>query len=762
MGEIKSQFDAPAASAASEGQASLATPDSRSLVTTKLPTVNKATVKSLLLGTYIDQMYPRFVNVPAIITHERFLLDFDASLAEIADSQKQLTKEMKKNILSILVATNDKLDVEELVKEIKKLGFKPASTDKVKNKATGKAALDDEVIAKFVTDLKNRMLKTTIESGLTSLIMQDVLSDQDNLNGLKGMNDISIDQVGSVIKHVQEFFADFVSNTEPASLSKRLTDSVTSIPAVKTAGALIKLFHEGTGGYVQARESHVMNELFNAAVGHSLVDVQPILEGRAYEITDIAFRDMRFSEVLATYIWGLNASAGIETDLTSKGSFSLSDMTANIITGIGHSVPFIPKEAGSIRLGVIKDNFKTVYMMHMFRRAYMNEPGDFAGRVMNAIDLRKFFDLDGEEKMFTRNLNSLSLAYSAYLDTVAFFKSMLSQPNILFEGWRNVSDKKQTAILKFMDSELFSKHEFSFSMTHPAYYKQSALAAHAAPSPFTGSPLYMNYHTSRKSWKDTPRYVDFSDPGRTVQVAVNKVLSGSFYDLTQDQLPLPRSIMSKALPIETINYLKLPIDAAIIGAQVSNMIYSLISAKKMNEIAKKNPLVGDFLLKNSERELFETPEELSRSLSMPLEVARHIWNANKGTIGGYREFYSFDHNNGVLYFCSNDLIPYFEVIVHDAPITHNLPPFVIQRPAVLTREHVAYTLDKGPLLSLGDMADPKITPDAKIAPGVVKKETPPVTQPGDDERSNDLTDESGNSDEASQGPSETTDSAPVE
>lgn len=660
----------------------------------------KVTPRNLFLSTYFNQMYINQVSVPVQITNSRFLLEFRTSLSQIIEEANQMSDSMLKNLLATLAASYNRLDVDKTVDTLLEMNMRvsPSIIDD-DDDPTGRT-----ILTKFVQATQERIARLSIESGLSNLLIQDVLTTRGDSLNLRALDAVSLASVADMVDWAQTFYGLFVRQERGDALTQALTSKSGSQPLLLGARALYTLFRTGSGAYVQARENYVMDELFKDITGNKLVTTQEILVSKAYRVTGCNVPDLTFSDSVAGFVWSLNTLMGISSRISDEETVSVSSLVDQIITGIGEKLPFIPSEAGHVSEDRLNAHYKVVYLIHLIRRFMNDDPGDFGNRVTNAIQGNRFFKAEGMEKMFNEELYVLSACFEAFRDTAFYFRDLYRNENLLFHDWQSLHPKKRRQITAFMEEFIISAGTFTYGVDHPAFYKQSGhLTMHTASS-MASSPLGIEPYIPESSWTSAMHFV-LGDAGDTfLRIGTAGLITGVWYDVEDSELPRNRRILDRATPIRPLFTFKLTLPDTLLTSQLVKMMFSVYPLSKLDELYETDRELYQMIIKMGQLRRFDRVTDLSMAMHLPLEIAEAIWDSSPGVD---KRFVDLSEVQGITFVFDPELSPYYEV--KELSSERYVTPLVGKFPLLVEEIDSAYMIESlPPLTGIGDDSIVKI------------------------------------------------------
>lgn len=587
--------------------------------------------KNGFLSTYIDSMMTESITVPAVINHERFLLDFEHTFSTVVGDMERLSKERTLNLINLIVTSIDKLSSLDLAKQIMDEGLLvPATSGRKKGGADRPPhQMESDKVEELVAELQKVFMKKITETGVQGILVEDVFGHRLDFSDLTALKTITFPSVKDTVGQIQDFHRSFVNMQRGDELSARINTMISVDPLLLSVRSMIAIFRSGTGAYVPVRKSHVFSELSQRVFGSTLLDMEEIIPGKIYNVSNINMPDMYFSTPLGIFMWSLGAITGLDFSAGSGGSVTMSDFASTIVTGIGDIAPFMPTEAGVYDERSAIDIYRKVFFLHLAERVIKDQPGSLYGSVRSAIASNKyFFKTDSLESGFDQNLYCMSVAFETFIDTAVFFRNFVGRQDILFKDQSllgNDHPMKRKQVADFVDTYIFSQYkQFVYGSTHPAYLKQ---AAHL----FTGdstwlSPTNMSFDESvdRHSLMTLPKFMSV-DGSEVFSIAAASFTSGSVYDIEQSELPYDRRVLFRAGSFSTYRTANSFLNSPLMNIE---SIRRKLSVTPLYEIADryvKYPFLRDFIAQHGVINFYRDPADMADKLQWPREIVDIVW-----------------------------------------------------------------------------------------------------------------------------------------
>lgn len=636
------------------------------------------------LAFYYNQSFNSQVPVPAAVVSTMFQLDFKRTVESFDKSMELDSAEKLEQLLKILVATYDSLSTDEVVKQLTELGFKMNKIDEEGETFGG----DASTMRIFVERMRAKITQQVAESGIQNVMLRNVLNARLQAGSAKKLEDADMNYIADVVRVSQKFFAKFVEATPSADLVNMISESISANPILLGLKSLAGILRSETAGVVPCRESYALDQLFEMSFGTPFVTSEPLLTAKAYNVTGVGFPEVSYGESVAAFMWSMNMIMGLGDVNSGVQSIKLSDLVAQIVTGVGQTAPFLPIEAGSVDEKSLDKHFTRVFMTNCFLRLLRDQPGDYRNRIENMINTNKFFKFDEYQTEFKKSLYVLSIAFEAFRDTAAFYRELYTREDIRFKDDHTLHPLKRRQITKFLEENTLQASGFQLSMEHPNYYKQAGHLISHTSTFLTATSMSFDYIMSKKERQRTQSYVLATGGGlneeRFLKVFTGGLVAGSWYDINDGQLPFSIRMMNMAKEIVPLYTFTLNVENPLLTTKIVQHLYSMYSLSKIQEIQQNYPEIGDALYAAGQIVQFQDAEELSMVMQIPLEVAQVIWARKNGS----DFFLDISGHKGIMFFIDPALSAVYEY--RELSQDRYVPPFIANYPAIDSEETTAF------------------------------------------------------------------------
>lgn len=637
----------------------------------------KYSQKHLALSLYMNEFFNTKVAVPAIVTSKAFLLDFEQTLETHVEWLKDENESMKTQLINVIARSFDRLSVEQTVDEILKLGIVPES----KTNPKGGAQTPKQALTVLVQKIQERMAQNAVTGGIMSLMVREILTERITDNAFKSFRSTNVRWIADAISVNQTFFSKFKSGTSGASLVDYMNTAVGQNPLMDSTFALLKTMRSVHDATVNCRESYAIDELFKIAFGEKFMDYEDVIPTRAYKIQGCVIPEVSFAEALAAYVWSCNVQSGVKqlTDGDDDDiTFPLSELVAQIVTGIGAKPFVVPSEAGVLDTKRMRNAYVKVFCTHLFSNILRSDLGTFEGQISNSIKTNKFFDLTEYETQFYENLRCMSVIQKSFFDTADYFHMIFSDESLVFpDDTIHPIDKRK--ILEYMRGEFDENKTFLLDSEHPAYYKQMALVTNSSgQSIFRKQVACPQYWFDRKILNQAPRFMMGPEGRESIVLLTTGIKQGTLFDVIKD-LPYGMGYCAQAVEATPIYYLQAgnTVQQSLLSSQVVKHLYSYYPIDKLNDMSKHYPVITDYIFSSGKLLCFDSPEDMSLAMMIPLQVARTIWsrssNDNRRTW-----FLDMSFVDGLYFFFDPEQFPVYEYKEFDK--VKRIRPFIANYP----------------------------------------------------------------------------------
>lgn len=658
------------------------------------PLARVADTKSVLVSCYFNDLFTGYVSVPASLSNNVFLLDFESQLKTIIDAEKEESAAKLDQIINLIVSTYDKLDPSDVVDKIMAMGIKinkeilQDKKGRIKDPNASRGVTERSIMLDFVDKMQSKMTSITTESGMSNLLIKDILTDKRAPLKIDAIQEAGLSQVADVVEITQKFYAKFLNMERGDELGVYLNEFMNQNPILKTALALTKILRSGQGAYVQARESYVLDELFKQIHGTPLVTKTELIKGKFYTIDSTKFTEVSFADAVAAFMWSLSRMMGLDPSSEDVLKVSLQEMVGQVITGVGQNLPFAPTDAGVIDQKNMQDNYMLVYQLHLYRRLLKDDAGDFKNRVVNAIKTNRFWKLEEGEYMFNENLYVLSAAFESFRDTAFYFREMYKRTDLLYKNWQSnaLHPLKLKRVRDFIEDQISKFSTFDQASDHPAYYKMAGHITQHTVSSIVGSSLNIDYSFAKRDKFKVPPFIIGDKMEQFVRIFSAGLLSGSWWDLNDGSLPRSIRVINAAPLLTPVYSFSIPISDPLLNTSVVRYLNSIYPLRTISSLRLTNPDIWDDIMRRGQLMSFSSPEDLSMVMGMPLEIAEKLYERQEdGDL-----FIDLSAVTGMTFFFSADIYPIYEMALLSTD--RYVPPFVAKFPALDEEISNSYSL----------------------------------------------------------------------
>lgn len=648
----------------------------------------KHSQSNVYLQTYFHKYFHNRVSLPVLIDSHMFLLDFQKSYALHKKWLKTQSDERLNQMLQLVVSAYGKMSTTALVDKMIELGAAPKTapgTD-IPDEGALRAKLED-----MIDFIQKKIIENSVQGGLQNLIVRDALTQSLSEAELNDLGKTNLSSISGVVSDVHDFYAAFVNEESGQELAQRLTAYHSANPLLGAIRALVKTCRLETGAVIMVRESYALEQLYKIAFERPLIKVEDLIPSRAYDVKSIDIPELSFSNTLAAYQWCLQVITGaLPSGDEASATYKISDVIDRIVTGLGRQPLGQPVEAGSVDFSVMEKAFVRVYLIHVILRVLRDSPGDFRSSVNNQIERNKFFKLEEYQKEFKASLYSISVAFEAFRDTAAFFSVMAKSEDLWYgSGDGAIHPVVRRKILAFMEDQ-YKAETFSLSQDNPNFYKQAQIVMSASLSDLYSDPKTPSYTYPRKKILATTPFMDFSGSERWIRIFSAGIAQMDWRDLGTEALPYPIRFMRHITVLKPTYYMSVPVQDTLLTKDVIKQKYRFMSFNDFAKLRAKHPEAADFIQSQSVLEYIGSPEQLSREMELPLELARSIWGAGSDE----KIFVNMTHNESLIFFFSPDLVPTYEI--KELSSQEFVLPFVGHYPLLDVEAEESFDFERSP------------------------------------------------------------------
>jgi hypothetical protein len=581
------------------------------------------------LGLYFNSLYQNRVSIPVVVATDTFILDIEKVIKSAVTNSKDMSEERMNNVMKLIVTSYSHMTSMELGSKLFEMGLR------IPPQGGRKSEDSDELrVQEFVSDLTSRLIRNSVQSGLSNVLVSNYLTSEGEELASLSFDAVSMDAIHNVVKNVQSFYSKFIQRAKGDELARELNAYFAQNPILSSLRILYEMFMNADLPFVQCRESHFIDSIFESSGLGKLVEMEEVLTGRVYKVKKVEGNDLSFAEAIAGYIWSLNLSAGITQDtVKSEARKKVSEVLTEIVTGIGSIIPMVPVEAGDINQERLGNYYKKIYIIFLLHRMATSQKGDFYSRVQTTINSYKFFTLESHEATFEQGLTLLSMAYEAFRDTANHFRNLYKREDYMFSNSDDdyLHHLKRTKIVDFVEKMVANHQTFERSMDHPSYYKSGAHVAQFTLSDLSTEPLMPSWFIPRRELYSGPKYIIADVPEATLSVFSPRITSGSLFDIVDKlkDLPVSMPLLRDATAVEPSYHFSKPIDHFLATEKVIKSMISFVPLPDLEKLEKSDPAIADFVMRQGQIRFFDSVEHMSRALEIPLDIAKHVWSKRR-------------------------------------------------------------------------------------------------------------------------------------
>jgi hypothetical protein len=605
---------------------------------------------------FLSHLFSQQVSVPVSITNSLVVFDFVKEL-EISDGLKKMSSKVQARLISVLAQALNTNSHDDIVKMLRDNGFSKES----------KQRLDA-----LATELRNRLERKILWSGLPTVAIKDVLDEEFVVSSLSDYKTVTLPVLQDAIFLTQEVYGKFAKSVSVDDVATYISDILRSNSAFALARFLHGVFYKRGGASVQARLSYVVENLYSSIYGSNVISLRSQIPGLVYEIEDVdLFKDFSYADMLGGFFVGLRTIMGFSSS-KSNMTVDITNLIQEMNIGIGDTLPHIPKVKGvktDFDSDRVSREFTKWFIFRLVERVATQQYGSVESRIANIMDVRKYTRDETYDAVIREGLAVISVVFESFLDVTAMFKSLLMESTVYYADVHPlILEKYNQYLFKYLDKY---KTFQGIASTHPRFLNESAIAINhnwqlsEHPTEF----VLPDDAYSNKSM--ITNALDMS----VIELFTSRKHSGSNPEIDADLaiddrlLPLARSFTP--MYHATIRGSDMFSDYAALKFGVAVMPYSKL--KKMQV-----PFVRE-LLKLGRIESILNESEYASFFGVDAITAAKYFNPNE------EMYFCFDSVSVVHFFWNADVMPYFEVTIPQ-PELFRLKPLVTDYPYVVARE----------------------------------------------------------------------------
>lgn len=580
---------------------------------------------TIWLDYYYNSLRTRMVVVPASVAEGKFLLDFEKSLLAVDASKAELTKERLQTALYMILRTYKELDVDTLMTQLSSFGLLPAAKEASENQR--------QTLTNTILDIRQRMTRMVAESGLTNLVLKgESLTDEitDVSPNIEAFGATTFSEIAGISEQINRIYQTFLLGEKGELMAEMAEREIVASSILQAVSRLRRLFRSGTATYTRVRASFVMDHVFGLAGLDPMVDEREIIPVLASSVSSVGFNPIGFADCVYIVQAAVQRMGGSIIDTEKDTETSIFDLASTLALGYGDIVPFIPKEVGTVDIKRIDEHFRSLYLTNVMNRLMSDSPGDFFGRITSAINLKSFYTVQASQAKFEDAIYSISLAFEAYRDTVAFYRNMYGREDVEFADGDQLSVFKRNKLRTFLSDVIYKgMTSFNFSLQHPAYYKQGAHIYEAVLPEMALAGISLEPKFDTVAMVAQPGFTDVHMT-RTYRIFGKRLPDHmSLWDIEDlDSIPLPLTVLNNRKDVQPIYSLALKFGEDLMSHEMLRISRKYIPYSKMTKMLQKfnTPFVRN-LIGSLNIEIFDTANQFARVTGMPTSLAETIWTS---------------------------------------------------------------------------------------------------------------------------------------
>lgn len=632
---------------------------------------------SIVISDWLTRLYPTTVAVPVEMSTDLLLFDFEHELERVA-GLKDMSRAQVASIISVMSKAVGAVDKEWLQQALKENGFD--------TKAEGKD------LDKVVMGIKDAIISSVGRTGITGMLIRDVLSNTEGDQSLAKLKNISYGGIQAGIGNIQKLYGMFALSAPVDIVATYLSETLTQSEVMSLAKQLYAVFHKTQAPSVQVKLSYVVDTIFKQIIGAPLIGMTAKLEGYHYEIENVSFvKDLTYGDCMVASVMGLRSIMGLAYAADGKATtISMQSLVQQAIVGLGSNIPMIP-EGLSFDLERVEKGFITVFLSRMIERMVTGNFGTLEARIKNVMDSRKYERNEAYDAIIKESLNCSSVVFESFLDATAFFKNMAIREDIFFP---DITPKYKKKFNNFV-FEFFGQYKnFSLPITHARFLNEPALVMSHTLEAVAVAPDFMVPDAVFRNAKQA--ILSVADNFNVSEYYKTKVLYGSTFDA---ELDIDIRVLGIANDYSPLYYHMVPAPD-IMNSDLFQFTFGIM---RLDHLFKISP-IASFLIDKSELNLISSEEEMARFFGLPIVIAKRVFK-------GPTAYIQLSKMRNVIFSWDCEVAPIYEVTELPTESIH-VPSFVAYYPFLVERDYVNSTLENAVVYDYSKTAIEKRTTDA--------------------------------------------------
>jgi len=483
------------------------------------------TLQHAMASDWLNNVHTNTVSIPASMGSTMFLFSLKEEFKRMA-AFKKVSDDTLEYVVGLVARGAGLLDanaIEGILKEAK-----------INLKDGGKG-----VVEGIISGLQKTLINEAGGNFILETILDDQLVDLEDLSLTK----VNFESIEQMIKASQDLFSKYANIDSVAELTKFTTSAIAPNELYRVTSVINSILNKTPGPTTRASLAYVVNQIRDESGLEKMYPLKSVIEGKVYKISpENKYASVRYQDLLAALIIGIRTVQGISTE-EGDATMTLSKVVEHMVTGVGDVQPFIPTEAGDVDMGAAKEILLDRFRYYLIRRLAMRDPGSYMSSIDSIKEYKKYDKIHSINKSHLNIIESTSYVVSAFYDSVAWCKSILTDTNISLPGLHPLKMKKVTA---FVYQSLDKYKAFTLSSDNPRFMNEPAHVMNHSVDFNYNMPEYVVPYGSANVLDE--RYFEDETSGEIRQWFRTTLMAGTYMDMNTEILPSLFSRMNVVMP----------------------------------------------------------------------------------------------------------------------------------------------------------------------------------------------------------------------
>lgn len=618
----------------------------------------KLPVKTALLMNFLSETHNVTVSVPASISANIYLFDVYKEVDRVFEARGKSLKSLSRNF-EIFVNALRGLDWSASPGQGRvEVSYSDGGEF---SKLVRDLGLNESETTDLLSTVANGLGRAFATSGISSLIVKDLLENEGVIGNLTELPTPNFGGISNAIAACQGLYSDFALSESVEAVAAKITDMFKGDPIFKYTRFIDSVFNQTPAPTLPTRLDYVIQRLLEQTSQNPVFRTEQKLPGILYKITEVCYPDIGYRDLVTGYLMTLRTLMGLG-GLDRNKTISYAELADHLVTGIGEFQPIAPHDLAGADIEKALQLFETLFIQRLIHRVITNDLGNYAGRISNVMDERKYTRNDTFDSHIRSGINIASYIFETFMDIASMFKFLSESDQI----WYNdIHPVKRKQVSEYLNKYIMSFQNTHLKVSHPRFLMEPGILLTHSYS--------VAFETPDVAWFDTTyqradKYLLDPQSFNFASWIKSPVRKGSILDAPIDMDPRIVGFAVEQLPFY---FYSRPVPSLIADSEV---IQRVLTFQKPDTFKKM--LLEQWVQDKGSYKYFGTIEELALAFQIPFTLAKSLWK-------GPRLYFVLEDVRTVNYYWDAEVAPIFEVAIPDE--SRYVPPFVAIYPYLASR-----------------------------------------------------------------------------